>query len=142
MAFLHCLLAIVEWYAQQDPERFLFYTGEQATSLDTVAHSVTTSKGRKISYDYCVLATGSESTLPPYVSPVGAERARGIFVYRNISDLDNILSYSEQEHVKGGLVRIIQPKTCPRGGLIFFTQAVVVGGGLIGLEAAKAVFDL
>lgn len=113
----------VEWYAQQDPERFLFYTGEQATSLDTVAHSVTTSKGRKISYDYCVLATGSESTLPPYVSPVGAERARGIFVYRNISDLDSILSYSEQEYVKGG-------------------RAVVVGGGLIGLEAAKAVFDL
>lgn len=113
----------VEWYAQQDPERFLFYTGERATSLDTVAHSVTTSKGRKISYDYCVLATGSESTLPPYISPVGAERARGVFVYRNISDLDKILSYSEQEHVKGG-------------------RAVIVGGGLIGLEAAKAVFDL
>ncbi|KAG1776329.1 hypothetical protein EV702DRAFT_1179952 [Suillus placidus] len=113
----------VEWYAQQDPERFLFHTGEQATSLDTVAHSVTTSKGRKISYDYCILATGSESTLPQYVSPVRAERARGIFVYRNISDLDKILSYSEQEHVKGG-------------------QAVIVGGGLIGLEAAKAVFDL
>jgi nitrite reductase (NAD(P)H) len=113
----------VEWYAQQDPERFLFHTGERATSLDTVAHFVTTSKGRKISYDYCVLATGSESTLPSYVSPVRAERARGVFVYRNISDLDEILSYSEQEHVKGG-------------------RAVVVGGGLIGLEAAKAVFDL
>ncbi|KAG2363511.1 hypothetical protein BDR07DRAFT_1483621 [Suillus spraguei] len=113
----------VEWYAQQDPEHFLFHTGEQVTSLDTVARSVTTSKGRKISYDYCILATGSESTLPTYVSPVKAERARGIFVYRNISDLDTILSYSEQEHVKGG-------------------RAVVVGGGLIGLEAAKAVFDL
>lgn len=113
----------VEWYAQQDPERFLFHTGEQATSLDTVAHSITTSKGREISYDYCVLATGSESTLPPYVSSLRAERARGLFVYRNISDLDEMLSYSEQEHVKGG-------------------RAVVVGGGLIGLEAAKAVFDL
>ncbi|KAJ8585502.1 nitrite reductase [Rhizopogon salebrosus TDB-379] len=113
----------VEWYAQQDPERFLFHTGEQATSLDTVAHSVTTSKGRRISYDYCVVATGSTSTLPPYISPEKAERARGVFVYRNISDLDKILSYSEQEHVKGG-------------------RAVVVGGGLLGLEAAKAVFDL
>ncbi|KAG1902240.1 uncharacterized protein F5891DRAFT_1025513 [Suillus fuscotomentosus] len=113
----------VEWYTQQDPEHFLFHTGERVTSLDTVAHSLTTSKGRNISYDYCVLATGSESTLPPYVSPVRAERAQGIFVYRNISDLDKILSYSEQEHVRGG-------------------RAVVVGGGLIGLEAAKAVFDL
>lgn len=113
----------VEWYAQQDPERFIFHTGERATSLDTIAHSVTTSKGRRISYDYCVIATGSESTLPPYVSPARAERAQGVFVYRNISDLDKILSYSEQEHVKGGC-------------------AVIVGGGLIGLEAAKAVFDL
>jgi nitrite reductase (NAD(P)H) len=70
------------------------------------------------------------------------ERARGIFVYRNISDIDNILSYPEQEYVKGGRVRIIQPKTCPHRGLTFFTQAVVLGSGLIGLEAAKAVFDL
>lgn len=113
----------MEWYTQQDPEHFLFHTGERVTSLDTVAHSVTTSKGRNISYDYCVLATGSESTLPPYVSPVRAERAQGIFVYRNISDLDKILSYSEQEHVRGGRVRIIQPKTYLRAELIFFTHS-------------------
>ncbi|KAF9239853.1 hypothetical protein BU15DRAFT_87858 [Melanogaster broomeanus] len=113
----------VEWYAQQDPERFLFHTSEQVTSLDTSAHSITTSKGRVIKYDYCVLATGSESTLPPYIPPERAEKTKGIFVYRNISDLDKILSYSEEDHVKGG-------------------RAVVVGGGLLGLEAAKAVYDL
>ncbi|KAG1716819.1 hypothetical protein ID866_341 [Astraeus odoratus] len=113
----------VEWYAQQDPERFVFHTGEQVTSLDTTAHSVVTSKGRVINYDYCVLATGSESTLPPYVPPERASATKGVFVYRNIADLDSILHYSEQDHVKGG-------------------RAVVVGGGLLGLEAAKAVFDL
>lgn len=113
----------VEWYAQQDPERFIFYTGEQVTSLDTAAHLVTTSQGRVINYDYCVLATGSESTLPPYISPERVAESRGVFVYRNIADLDSILSYSQEDHVKGG-------------------RAVVVGGGLLGLEAAKAVFDL
>ena len=104
--FTHCLLPIVEWYAQQDPERFLFHTGEQATSLDTATHSVTTSEGRSISYDYCVLATGSKSTLPPYISTEKAERARGVFIYRNISDLDKTLFYSGEAHVKGGCVRL------------------------------------
>ncbi|KAH7909470.1 hypothetical protein BJ138DRAFT_1066987 [Hygrophoropsis aurantiaca] len=113
----------VDWYAQQDPDRFVFHTGEQVTSLNTDARSVTTSKGRVVDYDYCVLSTGSESTLPSYIPPARAEKTQGIFVYRNISDLDKILAYSEQDHVKGG-------------------RAVVVGGGLLGLEAAKAVFDL
>ncbi|KAI6107610.1 hypothetical protein EDD17DRAFT_629483 [Pisolithus thermaeus] len=113
----------VEWYAQQDPEHFVFYTGEQVTSLNTAAHYVTTSEGRLINYDYCVLATGSESTLPPYIPPERVAQTKGVFVYRNIADLDRILSYSEEAHVRGG-------------------RAVVVGGGLLGLEAAKAVFDL
>ncbi|KAH7886820.1 hypothetical protein F5I97DRAFT_1058573 [Phlebopus sp. FC_14] len=113
----------VEWYAQQDPQRFLFYTSEQVTAIDTDAHAITTSNGRRIHYDYCVLATGSESILPPYISPARAQKTNGIFVYRNISDLEKILAYSQHDHVKGG-------------------RAVVVGGGLLGLEAAKAVFDL
>ncbi|KAI6106917.1 hypothetical protein EDD16DRAFT_1489574 [Pisolithus croceorrhizus] len=113
----------VEWYAQQDPEHFVFYTCEQVTSLNTAAHYVTTSEGRLINYDYCVLATGSESTLPPYIPPERVAQTKGVFVYRNIADLDRILSYSEEGHVRGG-------------------RAVVVGGGLLGLEAAKAVFDL
>ena len=94
----------MEWYAQQDPERFIFYTDEQVTSLDTAAHSVTTSRARVINYDHCVLATGSESTLPPYIPPERLAGTRGIFVYRNIADLNKILSYSEEDHVKGGRV--------------------------------------
>ena len=94
----------MDWYAQQDPERFIFYTGEQVTSLDTAAHLVTTSRGRVINYDYCVLATGSESTLPPYLPPERLVETRGIFVYRNIADLEKILNYSQEDHVKGGRV--------------------------------------
>ena len=42
-------------------------------------------------------------------------------MYRNIADLDAIISYAEKDEVK---------------------RAVIVGGGLLGLEAAKAVYDL
>lgn len=104
LSLRHLSISTVEWYAQQDPERFIFYTGEQVTSLDTAAHLVTTSQGRVINYDYCVLATGSESTLPPYIPPERVAESKGVFVYRNIADLDSILSYSQEDHVKGGRV--------------------------------------
>ncbi|QRV85667.1 nitrite reductase (NAD(P)H) large subunit [Ceratobasidium sp. AG-Ba] len=109
------------WYAEQDPDRFVFHVGEQVTKLDHENQSVRTSKGRTIPYDICVLATGSEASLPPYVTPYLTPRTRGIFVYRNISDLDAMLAYSERPEV---------------------TKAIVVGGGLLGLEAAKALYDL
>ncbi|KAG8720339.1 hypothetical protein FRC09_009734, partial [Ceratobasidium sp. 395] len=109
------------WYAQQDPDRFVFHVGEQVTKLDHENQCVKTSKGRTIPYDICVLATGSEASLPPYVTPYLTPRTRGIFVYRNIADLDAMLAYSDRPEVN---------------------KAVVVGGGLLGLEAAKALYDL
>ncbi|PSR79445.1 hypothetical protein PHLCEN_2v7032, partial [Hermanssonia centrifuga] len=108
-----------EWYAQQDPSRFVCHTGEAVVSIDVKAHTVTTDKDRMIHYDYCVLATGSEATLPDYVD----RNVRGVFVYRNISDLNNMLEYSNCDSVRG-------------------TPATVIGGGLLGLEAAKALYDL
>ncbi|OCH89826.1 nitrite reductase [Obba rivulosa] len=108
-----------EWYTQQDPGRFTFYVGEAVTELDTAAYRVTTDHGRVISYDYCVLATGSEATIPPYADT----HIPGVFVYRNISDMNRLLAYAEQDTARG-------------------KEAVVLGGGLLGLEAAKAVYDL
>ncbi|KAL6305724.1 nitrite reductase [Sparassis latifolia] len=108
-----------EWYAQQDPDRFTFYIGETVTALDSEAHTVTTDKNRSIRYDYCVLATGSDAALPGYANP----NIPGVSVYRNISDMNKLLAYVEKENVKG-------------------IAAVVMGGGLLGLEAAKAVYDL
>ncbi|EKM57614.1 uncharacterized protein PHACADRAFT_182112 [Phanerochaete carnosa HHB-10118-sp] len=108
-----------DWYAAQDPSRFQFHVGEAAISIDTQGHTVTTDKGRTIPYDMCVLATGSDATLPSFVN----SSVKGIFVYRNISDLNKLLEYSQTDTVKG------QP-------------AAVVGGGLLGLEAAKALYDL
>lgn len=93
-------------------------------SLSPSDHLVHTSLNRSFHYDKLVLATGSTAGLPPYVSPADAARTKGVFVYRNISDLEAIIQYAE----RGG------------GGKV--GRAVVVGGGLLGLEAAKAVYDL
>ncbi|CAL1707574.1 unnamed protein product [Somion occarium] len=108
-----------DWYTQQDPDRFLFYVGEAVTTINTSAKNVTTDKGRVVPYDYCIIATGSQATLPDYVDT----SLHGVFVYRNISDLDQLLAYASSDQAKGG-------------------RAAVIGGGLIGLEAAKAVYDL
>jgi nitrite reductase (NAD(P)H) len=109
------------WYAEQQPDRFRYHLGESVTSLSPKEHLVHTSKGHSFKYDKCVLATGSGAGLPPYVSSDTASKTKGVFVYRNIADLEAIISYAEMDEV---------------------TRAVVVGGGLLGLEAAKAVYDL
>lgn len=108
-----------QWYAEQDPDRFTFHVGEAVTSIDSEGHNVTTDKGRVINYDYCVLATGSSATVPSYVDV----NIPGVFVYRNISDMNRLLAYADKDDIKG-------------------SKAAVIGGGLLGLEAAKAVYDL
>lgn len=70
-------------------------------SIDTEGKSVTTDKGRVVPYDYCVIATGSNATVPSYVET----SLQGVFVYRNISDLNRLLQYAETEAVKDGKVR-------------------------------------
>jgi len=79
---------------------------------------VTTSKGDTVPYDVLVLATGSDALLPRHTP---GHDAKGVFVYRTIDDLQRLISYAET--VKG-------------------TAGAVVGGGLLGLEAAKAMMDL
>jgi nitrite reductase (NADH) large subunit len=78
---------------------------------------VTGASGTTIPYDICVLATGSF----PFVPPIPGRNRPGVFVYRTIEDLENMLNYAKTNHVKA---------------------AAVIGGGLLGLEAAKAAADM
>jgi nitrite reductase (NADH) large subunit len=89
--------------------------GDRALVVDRDARAVTTSAGRHIPYDELVLATGSN----PFVPPVPGRELPGVFTYRTIEDLDRIRDWA------GGR------KT-----------GVVVGGGLLGLEAAGALRSL
>ncbi|GAA5999895.1 hypothetical protein JCM10207_005960 [Rhodosporidiobolus poonsookiae] len=109
------------WYAEQMPDRFAFSVGEKVIEIDHQNKNVFTSKGNTYQYDILVLATGSNGALPPYISWPEAEKTKGVFVYRNIADLLAIMDYADRPEI---------------------SRASVVGGGLLGLEAAKAVYDL
>ncbi|MFF1607082.1 nitrite reductase large subunit NirB [Amycolatopsis sp. NPDC058278] len=94
--------------------------GELAVSVDRDARTVTTASGAVVSYDALVLATGSR----PFVPPVPGHDLDGCFVYRTIEDLDAIRAAAVDKPGRGR------------------RSAVVIGGGLLGLEAAKALRDM
>ncbi len=87
----------------------------KAIAIDRHNQTVTTATGQIIGYDKLILATGSYAFVPPIP---GNER-QNCFVYRTIEDLDAI-----------------------RAASLNATSGVVIGGGLLGLEAAKALRDL
>ncbi len=91
------------------------FTGQQVTAIDRDAKTVSTACGNSVAYDQLVLATGSF----PFVPPVPGHDRDNCFVYRTIEDLEAITEASKNAKV-----------------------GVVVGGGLLGLEAAKALSDL
>jgi len=95
-----------EWYARNS---IALNLGDAAVKLDAGAKTVMTASGRATGYDALVLATGSRPVVPPLT---GLELP-GVCAFRNIADLELMREASR------------------RGG-----RAVVVGGGLLGLEAA------
>ncbi|MFG1814772.1 nitrite reductase large subunit NirB [Kribbella sp. NPDC049174] len=92
--------------------------GVQVTSFDSSAKVVTTTRGERIEYDELVLATGSSAFVPP----VKNSDAQGCFVYRTVDDVAALRVYVERLKSEGKDV-----------------HGVVVGGGLLGLEAAGAL---
>ena len=91
------------------------HVGDRASSIDREAKKVLSNNGQSIPYDKLVLATGSF----PFVPPIPGHERENCFVYRTIDDLIDIKRAGEKSKV-----------------------GVVVGGGLLGLEAAKALKDL
>ncbi len=102
-------LADPEWYAAQGIRLLLSSTVEV---LDTAEQTLRTCHGDAYRYDQLVLATGSY----PFVPPIPGNERAGCYVYRTLSDLDAI-----RDACAGG------------------RTGVVVGGGLLGLEAANAL---
>ncbi|MFE0046190.1 nitrite reductase large subunit NirB [Streptomyces albireticuli] len=100
------------------PEGFMAGNGielrlaEPATAVDRDARTVTTAAGERLPYDALVLATGSYAFVPP----VPGHDAPGTHVYRTLEDLEAI-------RADAGGARV----------------GVVIGGGLLGLEAAGAL---
>ncbi|KAK9708258.1 hypothetical protein K7432_009744 [Basidiobolus ranarum] len=105
-----------EWYTENNVEVHL---GDLVEEIDTVGQRIRANKSGWVNYDICVIATGSSAAVPPGVPPM--DSVGGIFVYRTLEDLEKIIAWTNRENVK---------------------RATIVGGGLLGLEAAKAAKDL
>lgn len=105
-------LSSAQWYEDND---ITLYLNESVTEIDRANKIVHSGSGLSVRYDYLILATGSSAFVPDIP---GIEK-EGVFVYRTIDDLDLIKSFTR--NVKVG---------------------AVMGGGLLGLEAAKALMDL
>lgn len=105
-------------YGSFKERAFDHHLNTQVTEINPATKTIQTSTGETVSYDILVLATGSDAVLP---TRTPGHDAKGIFVYRTISDLERLIDFASQH--KG-------------------ETAVTVGGGLLGLEAGKAMTDL
>ncbi|MDR6197180.1 nitrite reductase large subunit NirB [Siphonobacter sp. SORGH_AS_0500] len=106
------LMAPRDWYSEKGIE---LYTGDPVVDIDRERKQVRSHHGLVVGYDYLILATGSGAFVPP----VDGVEKDGVFVYRTLEDLDLIQSYARKAR-----------------------KGAVIGGGLLGLEAAKALLDL
>jgi nitrite reductase (NADH) large subunit len=106
------------WYADRG---VTFLPGRLVARLDTTARLVHTSDGETYPYDVAVFATGSRPLVPPLdgLRTADGRPKPGAFVFRTVDDCQKI-----------------------RGAARPGGSAVVLGGGLLGVEAAKALCDL
>ncbi|HEY6556101.1 MAG TPA: FAD-dependent oxidoreductase [Polyangiaceae bacterium] len=104
------------WYSANGVELCL---DERAETIDVEAQRVTTHTGREVRYDKLVLATGSRATVPK----LSGEGVAALMAYRTIGDAQRILR------------EIGRSRSRDR-------RVVIIGGGLLGLEAARAMQQL
>lgn len=97
------------WYADHG---ITLHRGQKVTEIDRATKTVTSEGGVTAPYDKLVIATGSS----PFIIPVPGKDLPGVLAYRDLDDVDGMLAASD----KGG-------------------RAVVIGGGLLGLEAAAGL---
>lgn len=105
-------LSTLAWYAENDITLHLGETITEINRTDKIVHSL---HGLSQPYDILVMATGSAAFVPDVP---GVEKD-GVFVYRTIEDLELMQAHAKKAR-----------------------KGAVMGGGLLGLEAAKALIDL
>ncbi|MFI0989822.1 NAD(P)/FAD-dependent oxidoreductase [Streptomyces exfoliatus] len=93
--------------------------GVRAVRIDRAARTVECADGSVVGYDRLVLATGSNPVLPPLRGLRGAELPEGVHAFRTLDDC-----LALRDRVRPG------------------TRAVVIGGGLLGVSAARALAAL
>ncbi|MEP9400432.1 nitrite reductase large subunit NirB [Sphingomonas sp. VNH70] len=97
------------WYADNG---ITLLSGDPVVAIDRAARTVTSRSGLVLAYDRLLIATGSD----PFIIPVPGRELPGVISFRDMHDVEHMLAAAE------------------RGG-----SAVVIGGGLLGLEAAHGL---
>ena len=97
------------WYAERG---ITLHAGDPVVAIDRPRRTVTAASGLKLQYDRLLLATGSK----PFVLPVPGANLPGVIAFRDIGDVD-VMLHAAANH----------------------KHAVVIGGGLLGLEAANGL---
>ena len=107
----------ISWYEQNGVK---LHCSARVTEVDRAAHIVTAEDGRRESYDVLLIATGSRSFMPPLVNGNGSDGRlkAGIFGFRSLQDCHAIIETARRS-----------------------TTAAVLGGGLLGLEAARGLVN-
>ena len=101
-----------DWY---EGKQIKLFTGETVVKIDTAKQVVITDKKQEISYDRLIIATGSV----PFLLPIPGSDKKGVTTFRTIEDCQSIIETAKH-----------------------YKKAAVIGGGLLGLEAARGLLNL
>ncbi|MBB6446582.1 nitrite reductase large subunit NirB [Bacillus benzoevorans] len=101
-----------KWYEEN---RITLCTDEFVVEINTEEKWVKSSKGRKAGYDELILATGSN----PFILPLPGIDKSGVMAFRDIQDCEAMVEAAKK-----------------------YKKAIVIGGGLLGLEAARGLLNL
>jgi nitrite reductase (NADH) large subunit len=101
-----------QWYNENN---ITLYTGEAITKIDVENKRIISEKGRVVKFDELIIATGSSS----FILPVPGSDKQGVIGFRDILDCERMIETAKS-----------------------YKKAVVIGGGLLGLEAAKGLLNL
>jgi len=99
----------LDWYSENN---ITLHVGKKIVKIDRSSRAVETADGMRVGYDRLLLATGSN----PFILPVPGADLPGVISFRDIADVDAMVLASSQ-----------------------YQHAVVIGGGLLGLEAANGL---
>lgn len=101
-----------EWYKENNIK---LHTGHKVTNIDTKRKKITSHLGIEVEYDAVIIATGSN----PFMLPLPGADKEGVIGFRDINDCEAMIDASKN-----------------------YRKAVVIGGGLLGLEAARGLLHL
>ena len=102
----------LDWYKENNIQLF---TGESIVKIDVDTKRVVSNLGREVQYDDLIIATGSNS----FILPIPGADKQGVTGFRDIHDCEMMIKSARK-----------------------YKKAVVIGGGLLGLEAARGLLNL